>query len=186
MAGCRSRPYWTHKLPTRNRAWPVVTPELSLSPVGVKAVWPRPKPCHRALFQQGESMDNSVQGPRISSQIRGGGVTPTTLPSWIPIAQSAGASVPPLHLPLTGQRIAFDEPCRGPCSFTCRVRAGQGAQRLLEKPPLPAPPAGHPSSEGSVTGAKPHRNRDFGTSLPPRWSAGGPWGHPILRDQYSR
>lgn len=29
-----------------NRAWPVVTPKLSPSPVSAKAVWPGPKPCH--------------------------------------------------------------------------------------------------------------------------------------------
>ena len=108
-----SRADWTPRLPTGNHAGHSLTPKVSLSPASVKAAWSGPKPCHHALFQQGESTDNSVQGPKILSQIMVG-VTPMTLPSWIPTTQSLGASVPRLHLPLKGQWVAFIEPWQGP------------------------------------------------------------------------
>lgn len=156
-------PYWTVKLPSGNRAWPVATPKLSLSAVSVKAVWPGPKLWHCALFQWGGCTENSVQS--LGSCLRSWtGVILMALTSWIPMTQSLSALVPPLHLPPKGQWIAFTQPCRWE-AVTCRAWEGTRHTEVPEET-SPAWPAGHLSSEGISTGAKPHLNREFGTSIP--------------------
>lgn len=62
------------------------------------------------------------RGPGSCLRSRGWGVTPVTLPSRIPIAQSLGALIPPAHLPLKGQRTAFREPA----ALTYRAWEGTG------------------------------------------------------------
>lgn len=68
------------------------TPELPLGPYGVKAVWPGPKLCQYALFQQSESTDSS---PR--SWKGGHPYDPSFLNPLCSFPQCLSA---PLHLPL--------------------------------------------------------------------------------------
>lgn len=68
------------------------TPELPLGPYGVKAVWPGPKLCQYALFQQSEGTDSS---PR--SWKGGHPYDPSFLNPLCSFPQCLSA---PLHLPL--------------------------------------------------------------------------------------